>query len=168
PTTTACVCAYRQISLKLPRSQPRADILLSRITRPLCIYTMTSLKPSHFQFDPDHVSCIGGRTVVTCRDCAGNAPRGAVCTSCGGQGFNIFICGHCNPSTVRTASSLSTTANTTPGSSVSSSPGSSSRSSSTSYASHSEPRRDGTWRRPGDARDGTNYGRVGTQTPRNL
>ncbi|KAJ5115136.1 hypothetical protein NUU61_000895 [Penicillium alfredii] len=25
--------------------------------------------------DPDHISCIGGRTVLTCRSCAGNAPR---------------------------------------------------------------------------------------------
>lgn len=25
--------------------------------------------------DPEHTSCIGGRTVLTCRSCAGNAPR---------------------------------------------------------------------------------------------
>ncbi|KAL4870307.1 hypothetical protein BDV12DRAFT_195454 [Aspergillus spectabilis] len=30
---------------------------------------------SSLDLDPAHTSCIGGRTVLTCRSCAGNAPR---------------------------------------------------------------------------------------------
>ncbi|GFF32613.1 hypothetical protein IFM46972_03607 [Aspergillus udagawae] len=43
--------------------------------------------------DPEHTACIGGRTVLTCRDCAGNAPRGAhlhLCTLQPGGG-----CAYC-------------------------------------------------------------------------
>lgn len=101
--------------------------------------------------------------------------RGAICTSCGGRGFSIFTCGHCNPSAVVAASNPSSasgtssaTASTTPGSSAPSSPGSLSRSPSTSYPSHSDPRTGRAWRPPGDAGNGSNCGRVGTQTPRNL
>ncbi|KAL3476846.1 hypothetical protein BJX99DRAFT_257970 [Aspergillus californicus] len=32
-------------------------------------------QPSSLDLDPSHTSCIGGRTVLTCRNCAGNAPR---------------------------------------------------------------------------------------------
>ena len=35
----------------------------------------SNLNLSPFHLDPDHISCIGGRTVQTCRGCAGNAPR---------------------------------------------------------------------------------------------
>ena len=27
------------------------------------------------ELDPQHISCVGGRTIITCPDCAGNAPR---------------------------------------------------------------------------------------------
>lgn len=36
--------------------------------------TMASTQ-SLLNLDPSHISCIGGRTVLTCRNCAGNAPR---------------------------------------------------------------------------------------------
>jgi hypothetical protein len=36
---------------------------------------MATSNLSLFNLDPDHISCIGGRTVSTCRNCAGNAPR---------------------------------------------------------------------------------------------
>ncbi|KAJ5989423.1 hypothetical protein N7481_004633 [Penicillium waksmanii] len=128
---------------------------------------------SPFHLDPDHISCIGGRTVQTCRGCAGNAPRGAVCTSCEGRGFNISICAHCNPAAAATAvrssnAVASATANITPGSSAPSSPGSLSRSPSTSYPSQPDPRTSKAWRRYGKGRDSTNCGRVETNTPRNL
>lgn len=37
--------------------------------------TMASSTQSMMNLDPEHISCIGGRTVVTCKGCAGNAPR---------------------------------------------------------------------------------------------
>ncbi|KAJ5692960.1 hypothetical protein N7462_002383 [Penicillium macrosclerotiorum] len=135
---------------------------------------MATSNLSILDLDPNHISCIGGRTVVTCRHCAGNAPRGAICTSCDGRGFNIFICMHCNPAAaaaaVRSSSiaAASATTNTTPGSSAPSSPGSLSRSPSTSYPSHPDPRASRSLRRPDGSRDGTNCGRVETNTPRNL
>jgi hypothetical protein len=101
--------------------------------------------------------------------------RGAVCTSCQGRGFNIFICAHCNPAAAATAvrssnTVASVTANTTPGSSAPSSPGSLSRSPSTSYPTQPDARTSKAWRRYGDGRDSTNCGRVetNTSTPRNL
>ena len=151
---------------------------------------MANNQASIYNLDPGHISCIGGRTVLTCRHCAGNAPRymefhfldlrlpplshnlhrGAICTSCDGRGFTIFICAHCNPvaatAAVRynTTTSSTATANTTPGSSAPSSPGSLSRSHSTSYSSQFDPRnpllRNG--------RDDTSCGRIETNTPRNL
>ncbi|KAJ5888540.1 hypothetical protein N7495_008581 [Penicillium taxi] len=106
--------------------------------------------------------------------------RSAVCSSCDGRGFNIFICTHCNPAVVAaaarssastTASSASDTANNTPGSSAPSSPGSLSRSPSVSYASssHADPssRASRSWKRYGDGRDGTSCGQVEMNT-RNL
>ncbi|KAJ5566160.1 hypothetical protein N7535_007798 [Penicillium sp. DV-2018c] len=56
-------------------------------------HTLESLR----NYDPTHISCVGRRTVITCKGCAGNAPRHKVCVQCGGVGFNIFPCAHCNP-----------------------------------------------------------------------
>ncbi|KAJ5539662.1 hypothetical protein N7513_007994 [Penicillium frequentans] len=129
---------------------------------------------SLLNLDPGHISCIGGRTVLTCRNCAGNAPRGSICTSCQGRGFNIFICARCNPaaaaSSVRTnATAASATANTTPGSSAPSSPGSLSRSPSTSYPSHPDSSASRSWKRIDDSnRDRTSCGQIETNTPRGL
>jgi hypothetical protein len=44
------------------------------------LYTSTSITMASsiqplLNLDPEHISCIGGRTVVTCKGCAGNAPR---------------------------------------------------------------------------------------------
>ncbi|CAG8014116.1 unnamed protein product [Penicillium nalgiovense] len=36
---------------------------------------MASFIQPLLNLDPEHISCIGGRTVVTCKGCAGNAPR---------------------------------------------------------------------------------------------
>ncbi|KAJ5816619.1 hypothetical protein N7447_008852 [Penicillium robsamsonii] len=111
--------------------------------------------------DPEHISCIGGRTVVTCKGCAGNAPRGAICLSCNGRGFNIFVCAHCNPAAA--AAAARATANPTaasaetPGSSALSSPGLLSRTPSTSYSDPSVAR---SYAKYGDDRDSTSCGRI--------
>lgn len=42
---------------------------------PSTFITMASSTQSLLNLDPEHISCIGGRTVVTCKGCAGNAPR---------------------------------------------------------------------------------------------
>ncbi|OGE49577.1 hypothetical protein PENARI_c020G07289 [Penicillium arizonense] len=135
---------------------------------------MASSTNSLLNLDPQHISCIGGRTVLTCKSCAGNAPRGSICTSCNGRGFNIFICVQCNPTVAAAAATARATANLTsasagtgtPGSSAPSSPGSLSRSSSTSYPSHPDPRVGRSW-----GRRGTSCGSVetntNTNTPRN-
>ncbi|KAK2747970.1 hypothetical protein FQN57_001561 [Myotisia sp. PD_48] len=48
--------------------------------------------------DPHHESCMDGRTIVTCRTCAGHASRGyEYCLACNGYGFSIYQCVHCNP-----------------------------------------------------------------------
>lgn len=51
---------------------------------------MTTSTPSTFSLDPDHISCIGGRTVVTCQNCAGNAPRYVPTLSMHQAGFDIL------------------------------------------------------------------------------
>ncbi|KAJ5780760.1 hypothetical protein N7457_005920 [Penicillium paradoxum] len=120
-----------------------------------------------FNLDPEHISCIGGRTVITCKSCAGNAPRGAICASCKGRGFNIFICAHCNPAAAvaaaREAANLTVVAVPTAGSSTLSSPGSLSRSSSTSYPSHTDPN---AARSYGSDRDSNSCGRIDTNINR--
>jgi len=100
--------------------------------------------------------------------------RGAICASCNGRGFNIYICVHCNPAAAAAVARSSVhstaspaTANTTPGSSAPSSPGSLSRSPSTSYPSHSDTRATLSWKRYGDGRD-RSCGQVEADTPRNL
>lgn len=140
---------------------------------------------SSLNLDPEHTSCIGGRTVLTCQDCAGNAPRyilhvyqksiapnlisrrGAVCASCNGRGFGIFICAHCNP-----AAAALHARNTAPSaeSSSLSSPASLSRSSSTSMPSRNDPAAARPWRRFGDGDGGPGGGRIGTSanTPRSV
>ncbi|OJJ04220.1 hypothetical protein ASPVEDRAFT_43679 [Aspergillus versicolor CBS 583.65] len=84
---------------------------------------------SSIELDPTHRSCIGGKTVLTCRSCAGNAPRNSasICSSCRGHGFTMFVCSHCHPDAAtnhRNASAASTV----------STPESLSRSSSTSVS----------------------------------
>ncbi|KAJ5970854.1 uncharacterized protein N7479_000772 [Penicillium vulpinum] len=131
---------------------------------------MASFTQSLFNLDPEHISCIGGRTVVTCKGCAGNAPRGAICLSCNGRGFNMFICAHCNPAAaadVARATANPTAASAeTPGSSAPSSPGSLSRSSSTS---HPDPTIARLYAKYGDGRDSTSCGRSNSNAnkPRN-
>ncbi|KAL4903917.1 hypothetical protein BDW74DRAFT_179500 [Aspergillus multicolor] len=90
------------------------------------------VKPaSSLDLDPAHKSCIGGRTVLTCRSCAGNAPRTTVCSTCSGAGFNIFVCAHCNPAAAVNSHISAAT-------SSSSTPASLSRSSSTSVSSYND------------------------------
>ncbi|KAJ5735242.1 uncharacterized protein N7483_000367 [Penicillium malachiteum] len=143
---------------------------------------MSPANNSLLSLDPTHTSCVAGKTALTCRSCAGNAPRGSVCTSCAGLGYTLFLCGHCHPAgggtpirtttwstgsiRTNTIAVSSRTANTTPGSSAPSSPGSLSRSPSTSFP---DPRVSQAWKRVGGgSRDGTGCGRVETNTPRNL
>ncbi|KAF4771849.1 hypothetical protein N7455_008252 [Penicillium solitum] len=134
---------------------------------------MASSTQSLLNLDPEHISCIGGRTVVTCKGCAGNAPRGAICLSCNGRGFNIFVCAHCNPAAA--AAAARATANPTaasaetPGSSAPSSPGSLSRSSSGSHPSHIDPNVARSYAKYGDGRDSTSCGRIDSNMnkPRN-
>ncbi|KAL2868175.1 uncharacterized protein BJX67DRAFT_63035 [Aspergillus lucknowensis] len=38
-------------------------------------FSMVNQAVSSLELDPTHTSCIGGKTVLTCRSCAGNAPR---------------------------------------------------------------------------------------------
>ncbi|KAF9893928.1 hypothetical protein FE257_008899 [Aspergillus nanangensis] len=122
---------------------------------------------SSLHLDPHHTSCIGGRTVLTCRNCAGNAPRGAVCTSCSGRGFNIFICVHCNPAAAAAAARSATAFQTsTPESSAPTSPASLSRSSSTSVSSQNDARPSKPWKRLGEGDDGSGSGRVGANANR--
>ncbi|KAJ5723222.1 hypothetical protein N7488_001257 [Penicillium malachiteum] len=138
---------------------------------------MSSAHNSLLSLDPTHTSCVAGKTALTCRSCAGNAPRGSICTTCAGLGYTLFLCGHCNPaggaapvrangwgtSSIRTNPiGVPRTANTTPGSSAPSSPGSLSRSPSTSFP---DPRTSRSWN---GTRDGTSCGRVEANTPRNL
>ncbi|KAJ5154351.1 uncharacterized protein N7500_009790 [Penicillium coprophilum] len=146
----------------------------------------SSIQPL-LDLDPEHRSCIGGRTVVTCKGCAGNAPRytplkhpshlypntnaiprGAICPSCNGRGFNIFVCAHCNSAAA--AAAARATANPTaasaetPGSSVPSSPGSLSRTPSTSHPDPTVAR----YAKYGDGRD-SSCGRIDSNMnkPRN-
>ncbi|KAJ5124493.1 uncharacterized protein N7515_008318 [Penicillium bovifimosum] len=56
--------------------------------------------------DPTHISCLGGRTVLTCKGCAGNAPRGSICTTCKGHGFTIYPCGRCHPAAAADAAAV--------------------------------------------------------------
>ncbi|OQE37185.1 hypothetical protein PENCOP_c010G00369 [Penicillium coprophilum] len=129
---------------------------------------MASPIQSLLNLDPEHISCIGGRTVVTCKGCAGNAPRGAICLSCNGRGFNIFVCAHCNPAAA--AAAARATANPTaasaetPGSSAPSSPGSLSRTPSTSHPDPTVTR----YAKYGDGRD-SSCGRIDSNMnkPRN-
>ena len=148
---------------------------------------MASSTNALLNLDPEHISCIGGRTVVTCKSCAGNAPRyiyttptqtyksntsprGSICSSCNGRGFNIFVCAHCNPAAAAAAARAianptSATA-TTPGSTAPSSPGSLSRSSSTSFPSHPDPRAARSYGGYSDGSDGTSCGRIDTNANR--
>ncbi|GIJ82963.1 hypothetical protein Asppvi_001480 [Aspergillus pseudoviridinutans] len=122
---------------------------------------------SSLNLDPEHTACIGGRTVLTCRDCAGNAPRGAVCASCNGRGFGIFVCAHCNPAAAAlTARNAASSAE----SSKVSSPASLSRSSSTSVSSRNDLAAARPWKRFGDGDGGPGGGRIGTSanTPRSV
>ncbi|KAJ5357384.1 hypothetical protein N7541_004542 [Penicillium brevicompactum] len=116
---------------------------------------------SLYNLDPEHISCIGGRTVVTCKSCAGNAPRGSICPSCNGRGFNIFVCAHCNPAAAAAAARAMSNPTSA---SATSSPGSLSRSSSTSYPSHPDPR-GRSYGQYGD-RDGASCGRIDTDANR--
>ncbi|GES65798.1 hypothetical protein ATEIFO6365_0012019000 [Aspergillus terreus] len=121
--------------------------------------------------DPSHTSCIGGRTVLTCRSCAGNAPRGAICPSCSGRGFNIFTCAHCNPAAAAAAARSAVAFQTsTPDSSAPASPASLSRSSSTSVSSRNDHRQtplSPPCKRFGNG-DSSSGGRIRTNTPRGL
>ncbi|KGO37164.1 hypothetical protein PEX1_076330 [Penicillium expansum] len=134
---------------------------------------MASSTQSLFSLDPEHISCVGGRTVVTCKGCAGNAPRGAICLNCNGRGFNIFICAHCNPAAAAAAARamVNPTAASaeTPGSSTPSSPSSLSRSSSNSHSSHADPSIARSYGKYGDGRDSTSCGRIDSNMnkPRN-
>lgn len=100
-------------------------------------------------------------------------PRGAICLSCNGRGFNIFVCAHCNPAAA--AAAARATANPTaasaetPGSSTPSSPGSLSRSSSGSHPSHIDPNVARSYAKYGDGRDSTSCGRIDSNMnqPRN-
>ncbi|EGE07715.1 hypothetical protein TEQG_06698 [Trichophyton equinum CBS 127.97] len=47
--------------------------------------------------DPQHIFCNNGRTFLTCRSCAGNPPS---CEDCRGNGFNTYICGHCQKASI--------------------------------------------------------------------
>ncbi|KAJ5210573.1 hypothetical protein N7472_000712 [Penicillium cf. griseofulvum] len=124
---------------------------------------------SLLSLDPEHISCVGGRTVVTCKGCAGNAPRETICHGCNGCGFNIFVCAHCNPAAAaaaRETANPTAAAADTPGSSAFSSPGSPSRSSSTS---HPDPSIARLYAKYGDGRDSTSCGRMdqNSNKPRN-
>ncbi|KAL4777930.1 hypothetical protein BJX76DRAFT_188238 [Aspergillus varians] len=116
---------------------------------------------SSLELDPTHTSCLGGRTVVTCRSCAGNAPRTAVCSSCKGQGFNTFVCAHCHPA-------VSVNRRTSAATSTVSTPASLSRSSSNSAppASCNEPVAPNSLRRVGDQNNGSGDGRVDNNSSR--
>ncbi|KAL2856291.1 hypothetical protein BJX68DRAFT_206343 [Aspergillus pseudodeflectus] len=63
---------------------------------------------SSSDLDPSHTSCIGGRMVLTCPSCAGNAPRTSACTNCSGRGFNMFVCTHCSPAAAMSCTSAAT------------------------------------------------------------
>ncbi|KAL5002870.1 hypothetical protein BDV10DRAFT_181090 [Aspergillus recurvatus] len=108
---------------------------------------------SSLDLDPTHTSCIGGRTVLTCRSCAGNAPRTSICSSCSGRGFNIFVCAHCNPAAVVNRHISAAT-------SASSTPASLSRSSSTSVSSYNDRLA------PNSRSGGSGSGRVENNPPR--
>ncbi|KAJ5482646.1 hypothetical protein N7475_001458 [Penicillium sp. IBT 31633x] len=163
---------------------------------------MANITNALLNLDPEHISCIGGKTVITCKGCAGNAPRyvpistktstppftsthtipitntnqlprGEICTSCKGRGFNIFICAHCNPTAAATAAreTVNTTVATvaTQSSSALSFPDSLSHSSSTSYPSPADPNAARSYGRYGDGRDSTSCGRIDSNAnkPRN-
>ncbi|PWY75136.1 hypothetical protein BO70DRAFT_431114 [Aspergillus heteromorphus CBS 117.55] len=112
-----------------------------------------------YDMDPEHTSCIGGQTVLTCRDCAGNAPRGSTCSCCSGRGFNIFICPHCHPAAAAAAAGSPTTS---PESSAPASPASLSRSSSTVSSRHGSNQM-ATWKRFGDGNGGSGGGSLGSK-----
>ncbi|KAI2707711.1 hypothetical protein CBS147332_6769 [Penicillium roqueforti] len=131
---------------------------------------------THFMYnlDPDHRSCVGGRKVVTCKGCAGNAPRETICRSCNGCGLNVSPCPHCHPAAAAAVAAARATAAAsaeTPGSSGSpapSSPGSLSRSSSTSNP-YVDPRVARAYAKYGDGRGNTSCGRMDSEMnkPRN-
>ncbi|KAL2811460.1 hypothetical protein BDW59DRAFT_168006 [Aspergillus cavernicola] len=112
---------------------------------------------SSLDLDPAHTSCIGGRTVLTCRSCAGNAPRNSICTSCSGRGFNIFVCTRCNPVAAINHRTSATTSET-------STPDSVSRSSSTSVSSFNDRLAPASVRGVGDRDGGSGGGRLETNT----
>lgn len=69
-------CTLYQVDLdhtSLSTSAPFTFLFFPFYT--LYIHTMASSTQSLLNLDPEHISCIGGRTVVTCKGCAGNAPR---------------------------------------------------------------------------------------------
>ncbi|KAL2844757.1 hypothetical protein BJY01DRAFT_186033 [Aspergillus pseudoustus] len=106
--------------------------------------------------DPNHTSCIGGHTILTCRGCAGNAPRNSVCASCSGRGFNMFVCIHCNPAAATSRTAAATLESSTPASL--------SRSSSTSVSSYNDRLDPSSVRRFGDRDGGSGGGRVETNS----
>ncbi|OJJ48754.1 hypothetical protein ASPZODRAFT_14878 [Penicilliopsis zonata CBS 506.65] len=123
---------------------------------------MSALNPlPMLQLDPEHTSCIGGRTVMTCR-------IDSICGTCAGRGFNIYICSHCHPAAAAAAVAARTAASSvlsTPASSMPSSPASLSRSSSTSISPYHNSRPAGPFRRIENG-DGPGGGRIETR-PRN-
>ncbi|KAL3460770.1 hypothetical protein BJX64DRAFT_174584 [Aspergillus heterothallicus] len=104
---------------------------------------------STHDIDPNHISCVGGTTVVTCPSCAGNAPKNSVCTSCRGCGINMFVCRHCNPAAAISRTSAATSESLTPASL--------SRSSSTSVSSYNDRLAPNSARRLGE-QDGSSGG----------
>ncbi|KAJ0427027.1 hypothetical protein BJY00DRAFT_6986 [Aspergillus carlsbadensis] len=121
---------------------------------------MVDRTASSLDLDPSHTSCIGGRTVLTCRSCAGNAPRNSVCTSCNGRGFNMFVCIHCNPAAAMSRTPAATLAASTPAFL--------SRSSSTLVPTYNNQLAPNSVQRFGDRDGGSGGGRVETnsRTPR--
>ncbi|OJJ58185.1 hypothetical protein ASPSYDRAFT_46207 [Aspergillus sydowii CBS 593.65] len=110
---------------------------------------------SSLELDPTHTSCIGGKTVLTCRCCAGNAPRNSasICSSCRGRGITMFACSHCNPAAAANRPSASTASSV-------STPESLSRSSSTSVSSYNDRLAPTSVQRFGDRDHGSAGGRV--------
>lgn len=100
-------------------------------------------------------------------------PREAICLSCNGRGFNIFVCAHCNPAAAaaaaRAMANPTAASAETPGSSAPSSPGSLSRSSSGSHPSNIDPNVARSYAKYGDGRDSTSCGRIDSNMnkPRN-
>lgn len=148
-----------------------------QLLNPQSAFNMVNQAVSSLDLDPTHTSCVGGKTVLTCRSCAGNAPRyvmlllvlsmglvlitsrNSVCSSCSGRGFNIYICTHCNPA----AAINRRTSTTTPNGST---PASLSRGSSTSVSSYNDRLAPNSLRRFGDRDGGSGGGRLETNTNR--